>query len=95
MSHKLKLLPSTCFQVYETPLFIHLQICTDDELLIEGAGMSGLDFNDNWATTLDPITTKVATPTLLWQEEESAQRVELVKKSKSRSVVWMLFGFNP
>ena len=43
---------------YESPLFIHLQICTDDELLIEGAGMSGLDFNDNQATTLDYVTIK-------------------------------------
>ena len=50
---------------YESPLFIHLQICTDNELLIEGVGMSGLDFNDNQATTLDHVTTNVATPTLL------------------------------
>ena len=50
---------------YESPLFIHLQICTDDELLIEGVGLSGLDFNDNQATTLDHVTTKVATPMLL------------------------------
>ena len=57
--------------------------------------MSGLDFNDNQATTLDPVTTKVATPTLLLQEQEPAQGVELVKKSKSKSVVWTLFGFNP
>ena len=61
-----------CSNTYETPLFIYLQICTDDELLIEGAGMSGLDFNDNQATTLDPVTTKVATPTPLWKEQEPA-----------------------
>ena len=46
-----------CSNTYETPLFIHLQICTDDELLIEGAGMSELDFNDNQAATLDHVTT--------------------------------------
>ena len=80
---------------YESPLFIHLQVCTDDDLLIEGAVMSGLDFNDNQATTLDHVTTKVATPKLLWQEQELTQRVELVKKLKSKSVVWTLFGFNP
>ena len=80
---------------YETPLFIHLQICTDDELLIKGAGICGLDFTDNQATTLDPFTTKVVAPALLWQEQESAQGVEVVKKSKSESVVWTLFGFNP
>ena len=84
-----------CSNTYETPLFAHLQICTDNELLIEGAGMSGLDFNDNQAMMLDHVTTKVATPTLLGQEQEPTQRVELVKKSKSKSVVWTLFGFNP
>ena len=80
---------------YESPLFIHLQICTDDDLLIEGAGMSELDFKDNQATMLDHVTTKVATPTLLWQEQEPTQSVELLKKSKSKSVVWTLLGFNP
>ena len=76
------------------PHMRHLyHICTDNELLIEGAEMSGLDFNNNQATTLDPVTTKVVTPALLWQEP--AQGAELVKKSKSKSVVWILFGFNP
>ena len=84
-----------CSNTYETPLFIHLQICAGDELLIEGAGMSGLDFNDNQATTRDLITTKMVTPTLLLQEQEPTQGVELVKKSKCKSGVWTLFGFNP
>ena len=55
---------------HETPLFAHLQICTDNELFIEGAGMTGLDFNDNQAMTLDHVTTKVVTPMLLEQEQE-------------------------
>ena len=69
-----------CSNTYETTLFAHLQICTDNELLIEGAGMTGLDFNDNQAMTLDYVTTKVATPMLLGQEQEPTQRVKLVKE---------------
>ena len=44
--------------------------------------MSGLDFNDIQATTLDHVTTNVTTPTLLGQEQEPTQRVELVKNQK-------------
>ena len=44
----------------------------DYELLNEGTAMSELDFSDNQGDNTDPVMTKVATPVLLWQEQEPA-----------------------
>ena len=59
----------------------------EDELVDEGAGISGLDFSD------DRDYQGGDTRTVTTREQEPAERVELVKKSKSKSVVWTLFGF--
>ena len=54
----------------------------DDELLDEGAVTSELDFSDDRGDNTGSR-----------DNQEPAQGVELVKKSKSKSVVWTLFGF--
>ena len=66
----------------------------DDELLDEGAGTSGLDFSDGRGDNTGSRDDQVGdTSAVTTREQEPTQGVELVKKSKSKSVVWTLFGF--
>ena len=66
----------------------------DDELLDEGAVTSGLDFSDDRGDNTGSRDNQGGeTSAVIVREQEPAQGVELVKKSKSKSVVWTLFGF--
>ena len=66
----------------------------DDELLDKSAGTSGLDFSDDQGDNTGSRDNQGGNiSTVIAREQEPAQGVELVKKSKSKTVAWILFGF--
>ena len=66
----------------------------EDKLFDEDVGMGGQDLTDNRGDNTESCDERCGnTSAITTREEEPTQEAELVKKSRSKSVVWTLFGF--